>query len=235
MTNHDGELLPSLSADFRAVIIGTSGGIGSAITALVRQQRNVGDVIELSRSRDGLDLLDEPGIAAAATAIAGPIHLLVCATGVLTVDGTKPEKSFRHLDPEVMLAQFKTNAVGPALIAKHFVPLLDRGSRSIALFLSARVGSIGDNMLGGWVSYRSSKAALNQIVRTASIETSRTHAEAVIAAIHPGTVRTALSEPYSSGHPTVSPDEAARSILRSADDLRETGVFVAYDGSAIDW
>lgn len=233
--SQDAALLPSLPADFKAVIIGASGGIGSAITALVRQQRNVGEIIELSRSRDGLDLLDERGIAAAATASAGPIHLLVCATGVLTVDDTKPEKSFRHLDPEVMLAQFKTNALGPALIAKHFLPLLDRGSRSIALFLSARVGSIGDNRLGGWVSYRSSKSALNQVVRTASIETSRTHPEAVIAAIHPGTVRTALSDPYASGYPTVSPDEAARNILRSADGLRNTGVFVAYDGSTIDW
>ncbi len=235
MTSQDAELLPSLPTDFKAVIIGASGGIGSAITALVRQQRNVGKITQLSRSRDGMDLLDEPSIAAAATATAGPIHLLVCATGVLTVDGTKPEKSFRHLDPEVMLAQFKTNAVGPALIAKHFLPRLDRGSRSIALFLSARVGSIGDNRLGGWVSYRSSKAALNQVVRTASIEASRTHPEAVVAAIHPGTVRTALSDPYSSGHPTVSPDVAARDILRSADGLRNTGVFVAYDGSTIDW
>jgi NAD(P)-dependent dehydrogenase (short-subunit alcohol dehydrogenase family) len=228
-------LLPSLSKGFRAVVVGASGGIGVALCQRLRQQANLGYLSALSRSESGLDLVDEKSIAKAAREVEGPIHLLICATGALTIDGIGPEKTLRRLDPEAMLAQFRTNAVGPALVAKHFLPLLDRGNRSIALFLSARVGSIGDNHLGGWISYRSSKSALNQIVRTASIEMARTHPSAVVAAIHPGTVQTRLSGPYSSGHSTVSPEQAASNILSAANGITSTGVFVAYDGRLIEW
>lgn len=217
-------------------MIGASGGIGSAICDHLRAQPHIGKLIELSRTSNGIDLLDEATIASAAELLSGTkVHLLVCATGVLTIGDRGPEKSIREIDPDAMLHQFRANAVGPALVAKHFLPLLDKQARSIALFLSARVGSIGDNRLGGWISYRSSKAALNQIVKTASIELSRTHPRAVIAAVHPGTVRTRLSGPYSARHPTVSPGQAAGSILQAADRLSETGRFIAYDGSSIEW
>lgn len=228
--------MQSLPMGFRAVVIGASGGIGSAICSHLSAQLNVGDVVALSRSSGGLDLLDEGTVAAAAEKLSGKaLDLIVCATGALTIDGRGPEKSLREIDPDAMLRQFHINAVGPALVAKHFLPRLNRQSRSIAIFLSARVGSIGDNRLGGWISYRSSKAALNQIVRTASIELSRTHPQAVIAAVHPGTVQTRLSAPYSDKHPTVSSDEAATSILQAADHLDETGKFIAYDGRSIEW
>lgn len=228
--------MQSLPMGFRAVVIGASGGIGSAICSHLSAQLNVGDVVALSRSSGGLDLLDEGTVAAAAEKISEKrLDLIVCATGALTIDGRGPEKSLREIDPDAMLRQFHINAVGPALVAKHFLPRLNRQSRSIAIFLSARVGSIGDNRLGGWISYRSSKAALNQIVRTASIELSRTHPQAVIAAVHPGTVQTRLSAPYSDKHLTVSSDEAATSILQAADHLDETGKFIAYDGRSIEW
>ncbi len=226
----------SLPDGFNAVVIGASGGIGSAIFARLEAHPNIGDLICLSRSQDGLDLLDEASISSAAKRLSGkPINLLVCATGILTVSDRGPEKALRELDPEIMLTQFRVNAVGPALVAKHFLPLLDKPARSIAMFLSARVGSIGDNRLGGWISYRSSKAALNQIVKTASIEISRSHPRAVIAAVHPGTVHTSLSNPYSGRHATVSADEAAGSILKAVDGLKQTGRYIAYDGSEIEW
>lgn len=228
--------MQSLPIGFRAVVIGASGGIGSAICRHLRAELNVGDVVALSRNSGGLDLLDEGTVAAAAEKLSGEaLDLIVCATGALTIDGRGPEKSLREIDPDAMLRQFHINAVGPALVAKHFLPRLNRQSRSIAIFLSARVGSIGDNRLGGWISYRSSKAALNQIVRTASIELSRTHPQAVIAAVHPGTVQTRLSAPYSGKHPTVSADDAAAAILQAADCLDETGKFIAYDGKNIEW
>lgn len=226
----------SLPTGFNAVVIGASGGIGSAIFDRLEAHPDIGSLTGLSRSESGFDLLDESTILAGAEAICGkPIHLLICATGILTVGDRGPEKSLREIDPNIMLTQFRVNAVGPALVAKYFLPLLDKQARSVALFLSARVGSIGDNRLGGWISYRSAKAALNQIVKTASIEVSRTHPQSVIAALHPGTVRTLLSNPYSGKHPTVSADEAAASILKTVDGLTETGRYIAYDGSNIEW
>lgn len=238
MKTQSDPLLTSLPSGFVAVIIGASGGIGSALCARLQQEPHVGEVIALSRSEGQIDLLDETSIEKAAQQLQGkPIQLLICATGVLDVDGHPPEKSLKQVDPDIMLREFSINAVGPALIAKHFLPLLDRKERAIVAFLSARVGSIEDNRLGGWISYRASKAALNQIVRTASIEYARTHPEIVLTAIHPGTVRTNLSKPYAGGHRTVSPDEAAASILSTLNalDPEESGTFIAYDGSAIPW
>lgn len=230
--------LHSLLPGYRAVVIGASGGIGAALCDRLRNDGHCGEVVALSRSNDGLDLTDEASIEASARRIGdGPIHLLICATGVLGVDGHPPEKSLRQIDPTVMLKQFAINAVGPALIAKHFLPLLDRKEPTIAAFLSARVGSIGDNRLGGWISYRSAKAALNQIVHTAAIEYARTHPHAVLSAIHPGTVRTKLSEPFSGNRSTVDPQDAATAILTALDGLSadNSGGFIAYDGSAIPW
>lgn len=230
--------LSFLREGYRAMVVGATGGIGAAICDRLRADARLGDLVMLSRRDDGIDITDEMSVADAATRASGtPFHLIICATGVLTIGDVGPEKSIRQIDPEIMLQQFRINAVGPALVAKHFLPLLDRTSRSIAAFLSARVGSIGDNRLGGWISYRSSKAALNQIVRTTAIELGRTHPGSVVVAIHPGTVETRLSRPYSSGHPTVETSAAALDILSTLDALppERTGSFVAYDGSTIDW
>lgn len=198
----------------------------------------LGKLTPVSRSQYDFDITNERSLAALAASLkATPIHLLICATGVLTVDDAPPEKSLRQIRPEIMAAHFAINAIGPALVAKHFLPLLDRQQRSVAAFLSARVGSIGDNRLGGWISYRASKAALNQIVHTAAIELSRSHPQAAVVAVHPGTVQTGLSAPYSSGHKTVSSIQAAQSILNMLDGLTpsQSGGFFAYDGSKIEW
>jgi NAD(P)-dependent dehydrogenase (short-subunit alcohol dehydrogenase family) len=233
-----GPSFASLPDHYRAVVIGATGGIGSALCERLRADRRLGSLIGISRKNDGLDITDEASVAQAASRVTGlPIHFLICATGALTVSGVGPEKSLRQISAEIMLEQFRINAIGPALVAKHFLPLLDRRSRCLGAFLSARVGSIGDNRLGGWMSYRASKAALNQIVRTAAIEIGRTHPQSVVVAVHPGTVETALSKPYAAGHPIVSPSTAAGNILATLDGLgqNQSGSFVAYDGSTIVW
>jgi len=230
--------MDSLPAGYRALVVGASGGIGSGLVEILRHDPRVGEVVGLSRSVDGLELEKEWTLHAHATRLVDkPFQMIVCATGALTIDAQGPEKSIRQIDRDAMMKQFSTNAVGPALILKHFVPLLDRMDRSLFVILSARVGSIGDNRLGGWISYRSSKAALNQIVKTASIELARTHPMSVIAAIHPGTVATALSAPYRSGHQSFEPREASRLILAAVDKLsgEQSGSFIAYAGSEIVW
>ena len=217
----------------RALIIGASGGIGGALAASVLAD----ETVTLSRSADGFDLTDERTVEAAAARLEGEFDLIVDATGALEIDGIGPEKSLRQIDPAVMAAQFSTNAIGPALIFKHFMRRLPRGDRAVLATLSARVGSIGDNGLGGWVSYRAAKAALNQIVRTTSIELARTHPEAICVALHPGTVKTPLTDRYVGNHPTVSPDEAAQNLLVVLDQLQpeNTGGFYDWAGKEVPW
>ncbi|MBW6424198.1 SDR family NAD(P)-dependent oxidoreductase [Rhizobium sp. XQZ8] len=230
--------MSSLPQGYVALLIGASGGIGSAMKRILRNDPRCGDLTALSRRDDGLDITEEASVTAFAEKLRGKkFHLLVCATGALTIDGVGPEKTIRQLDPDVMAAQFRLNAIGPALLMKHFLPLLHREERTISAFLSARVGSIGDNRLGGWISYRSSKAALNQIIRTASIEFKRTHPNAVLVGIHPGTVETGLSEPFSRGRERMRPEDAASRMMETLDALSnaQTGSFVAYDGSSIEW
>ena len=140
--------------------------------------------------------------------------------------------------PAAMAAVFAVNTLGPALVAKHFLPLMPRKGRSVFAALSARVGSIGDNRLGGWYSYRASKAALNQILRTLAVEAARTHPELIVAGLHPGTVRTALSQPFrpEPGTPGLfSPEESAAHLVRVLDGLhpRDSGQVFAWDGQPI--
>lgn len=230
--------MKSLKAGYSAVIIGASGGIGGAISAALKTDPNCVAAVPLSRSSDGFDITDEAIIKRAADALEpGAYDLIVCATGALTIDGVGPERSIRQISQTAMMAQFALNAVGAALILKHFTPLLARKERTIFAFLSARVGSIGDNALGGWISYRSSKAALNQIVRTGAIELGRINPQSVVVSIHPGSVKTTLSEPFASGHERMEPFDVAQRILGVLDGLQpsQTGGFFAYDGSAIPW
>ncbi|MBE7182916.1 MAG: SDR family oxidoreductase [Methylobacterium mesophilicum] len=230
--------LTSLPEGYRAVVIGGTGGIGAAVAGSLRNDPRCAAIVTLSRA-DGLDLVDEAGIRAAAERIAegGEIDLVFDATGALTIDGYGPEKSLRAISAEGMRMQFAVNAVGPAMLLKHFAPLLPRGRRSLFATLSARVGSIGDNRLGGWISYRAAKAALNQIVRTAAIEIGRSRPEAVVVALHPGTVATRLSDPFASNRDRFSPAESAERLLRVLDALPSSasGGFFAHDGSPIDW
>ncbi len=196
---------------------------------------------EASRSGDTrVDLAVESSVAALADRFRArglSFDLIFDATGELTVDGHPPEKSLAAICAQTMNASFAINATGPALLLKHLSPLLRRDGKSAFATLSARVGSITDNRLGGWYSYRASKAALNQIVKTAAIEIARTHPQAVCLVLHPGTVETALSEPYAGGRFTHAPGEAARKLLDVIDraDAGDSGRFLAYDGSPIPW
>lgn len=221
-----------------ALIFGASGGIGAALMRAAERDGNYRRVIGLSRRDGDFDLRTEPTIKTAAARLAAEgvaPRLLVIATGMLAPEGARPERAFSELNPAAMAEIFEANATGPALILKHFIPLLPLSGRSAAAALSARVGSIADNRLGGWMSYRASKAALNQIVRCAAIEAARTRPHAIIAALHPGTIETDLSRREARGRFTATPDEAAAAMLKVLGDLTESGAFRAYDGTLIPW
>jgi len=225
---------------YRAIVIGASGGIGAALLARLKADPRCAIALPLSRSRDGLDITEETTVREAAARLEdqrGSFDLIFNATGALVVDGAGPEKSIRAIDADLMAKQFAVNAIGPALLLKYFTPLLQRDRRSVFASLSARVGSIGDNRLGGWISYRAAKAAQNQIIRTAAIEIARTNRQAIIVALHPGTVDTDLSQPFSKGRDRFTPDHSAVRLLETINGLDEsqTGRFFAHDGSTIEW
>lgn len=235
----------SFGPGFRAVVVGASGGIGGAMAAALHDDPACAGVAGFSRSGRGpegvtvrpLDITDEPAIAAAADAT-GEVDLVIVATGLLHDGDLQPEKDLRALDAARLARSFAVNATGPALIAKHFLRRMPRRGRSVFACLSARVGSIGDNTVGGWYGYRASKAALNQIVRTASAELRRSRKLAVCVALHPGHVESRLSAPFGSGgQPTLAPAEAASALLDVLDGLApaDTGGFFDHDGNAIPW
>lgn len=237
-----------------AVVVGASGGIGRALAELMVESGAYERVVALSRRRpDGweddtrrawaaVDILDEDFIFAGArlAATLGVPTRIVVATGRLSGVGLKPEKSMRALDADALGELFAVNAVGPALVAKHLLPLTPRDRISLFAAISARVGSIGDNRLGGWYGYRASKAALNMFIRTLAIEHRRARPLGVCVALHPGTVNTPLSAPFQAGVPEeklFSPQQSAAALLRVMDALGpdDTGGFVAWDGAKIPW
>jgi NAD(P)-dependent dehydrogenase (short-subunit alcohol dehydrogenase family) len=218
------------------LVIGATGGLGRALVDTLRDRFD--SVVSLGRATTpALDLLDEASIAAAAAALAGQdMRLVIDATGFLHDDRFTPERSWRQLDPAHMAHAFAVNTIGPALLIKHFLPVLPRDGRVVFASLSARVGSIGDNRLGGWYSYRASKAALNQIIRCAAIEWSRINKAAICVAIHPGTVDTGLSGPFAkTGLEVQQPSEAASRIVAVLDALTpsDSGGFLDHHGAAI--
>ena len=226
----------------RAAIFGASGGIGAALATRLAES----GVEVWAGSRSGtaadpalrafrFDLSDEASIAAAAGAMADtPPDLVVVASGVLTLaDGSGPERSYKQIDGAAMDEVFRLNTIGPALVAKHMLPLLPRDRRSVFAALSARVGSIGDNRIGGWHSYRASKAALNMLLKNFAIELGRTHKQAIVAGLHPGTVDSALSEPFQANLPAgqlTRPADAADNLLNVID-----GLTVVDSGGVFDW
>lgn len=219
----------------RALVVGSSGGIGRALVAALSAE-NV-QVVGVSRSGDGLDITDEASIALVLGGLEGQFDRVIVATGALEIGAFRPEKSLRALDPTALAAQFALNATGPALVLKHALRLMpkDRPARFAAL--SARVASIGDNALGGWYSYRAAKAALNQLIHSASIEVARSHPLAVVALLHPGTVATGFGAAYIGSHPTVTPDAAAANVLSVLAGLTiaDTGGFFDWAGKRIAW
>lgn len=201
---------PALPQALRCAVFGASGGIGGALADALAARADVAEVHAGSRRGDtpgvgkvrpfAFDLQDEASIATACAGIGGPLDMVLIATGRLTrADGTGPEKSYRALSADGMAELFAVNTIGPALIAKHTLPLLQRDRRAVFAALSARVGSIADNRLGGWHAYRASKAALNMLVKNLALELARTHPQAIAVTLHPGTVDTGLSAPFQRG------------------------------------
>ena len=235
--------LESLPADGAAVVVGAGGAIGQASAELLHASGRFRRVHALSRRSDPpIDVTGEASVQAAAEVVQAdglPVRLVLDCTGFLHDQAHGgPEKSYRRLDPTHMAHAFAVNAIGPALVMKHFLPLLPRAGKAAFATLSAKVGSIGDNGYGGWYSYRASKAALNQLVRTAAIELARRRGETLCVAIHPGTTDTPLSQPFGKTGLTVRPpeDSAAR-ILGVIDRLgvQDSGGFFNHDGSALPW
>ncbi len=244
--------LGSFRQNINVAVIGASGGIGGAFCRTLAADPNVASVYAFSRTearfdRDNvawhaLDLEDERSIERAADAVGDTaFELVLVLTGILhRGDGLQPERRLDELSPENLARVFAINAIGPAMIAKHFLPKLSGRTKTVFAALSARVGSIGDNRLGGWASYRASKAALNQLIRTIAIEHARRRPQSVVAALHPGTVDTRLSQPFTRRTPAdklFSPQQSADYLLRVIDNLtpEDSGGFFAWDGSPIEY
>ena len=215
----------------RAVIIGATGGIGAALADALEEED--AEVVRLGRA--DLELTDEASIAASAARVARA-DLVIVATGILHEGGHGPEKAIGELDAAWLARQYAVNAIGPALAAKHFLPILPRTGRSVFAVLSARVGSIADNRLGGWYGYRASKAALNQLIRTLAVEDKRRNDRGIVVALHPGTVDTRLSKPFQQrGRDLFQPGRAAVQLLDVLDGLKpaDSGRLFAWDGVEI--
>lgn len=243
--------LGSFSPDLRAVVFGAGGGLGGAIVELLASSPRVAKVYALTRASAPLvhpkveahrfELQDEESIAAAASRCKaeGPVHLVFVATGVLHAGaGLQPEKTWRSLSAQSLALSFATNAIGPALIAKYFLEVLATREKAVFAALSARVGSIEDNRLGGWHAYRASKAALNMLIRTCAVELARRNPKALCIALHPGTVDTALSRPFQARVPDgtlFAPRYAAQALLGVIDSLdgAQSGNAFAWDGQRI--
>lgn len=220
--------------DMNALVIGASGGIGSAVAANLKARGAT--VTRLSRQKDGLDVTDEDSVAEKLGALEGPFDLVFVATGALVIGGYGPEKTLKTVEAQGLTDQFRLNAMGPMLVLKHGLRLMPRRKRAVFAVLSARVGSIGDNRLGGWHGYRAAKAALNQLVHGASVELARTHPQLVAVCLHPGTVATRFTADYPD-HNKVQPPEAAANLLSVIEGLtpEQSGGFYDYAGRAIPW
>ncbi|PVZ42461.1 SDR family NAD(P)-dependent oxidoreductase [Pseudomonas sp. CC120222-01a] len=254
-------LIPSLNGKAEVLIGGASRGIGLALCAALLARDDVAKVWGVSRNATGngdlallarhhrerlvlmdCDARDEQALAALAAGLAqtcAHLHLVISTLGILHQEGAKAEKSLAQLDLAGLQASFATNAFAPILLLKHLLPLLRNAPATFAA-LSARVGSIGDNRLGGWYSYRASKAALNQLLHTASIELRRLNPAATVLALHPGTTDTQLSRPFQGNVPAgklFDPGFAAQCVIEQVGRLgpAESGGFWAWDGRAIEW
>lgn len=234
---------------YRALVVGATGALGQAFAHALAHDPRCAEVVPLGRTGTSAaagnptgtalpawDLKDEVSLAALAHALTGSFHLVIDATGALTLDGRGPEKRLADLDAHGLANSLHVNAIGPLLLLRHLSPLLARGERAVWAKLSARVGSIEDNRKGGWYSYRMAKAALNQGLQTAAIELSRQRPALIVAAMQPGTVRSRLSQPFV-GDAAQAPEDAVRGLLAALNGLEPHGRahFVDHAGAAIPW
>lgn len=244
--------LQGFAANANVAVIGASGGIGRAFCQRLAADPRFGAVYAFSRTEirfdedsivwHPLDIEDESSIEFATSAIGDvEFDVVLVLSGILHIgDQLRPERRLQELTPENLQKVLAINTIGPAMVAKHFLPRLRRRSKTVFAALSARVGSIGDNRLGGWASYRASKAALNQLIKTIAIEQSRRHPQSIVVALHPGTVDTQLSKPFTGRTPEsrlFSADESAAYLMNVIDGLRpeDSGGFFAWDGTAIEY
>ncbi len=219
----------------RALVFGASGGIGQAFSRFLENKLGSENVVNVSRSVDGFEITDEEKILKFSESIEGSFNLIINATGVLQTTGEGPEKTINVVKQKSMSDMMTINAIGPALLLKNFSKKLDKTKFSVFVNLSARVGSVTDNRLGGWISYRSSKAALNQIIKTSSIEINRRNKNAICVGLHPGTVKTRFTEKFQNTTETISPDESVEMMMKVVENLSvdDNGYCFAYDGKVI--
>ena len=219
----------------RALVFGASGGIGQAFSRFLEDKLGSENVVNVSRSFDGFEISDEEKILKFSETIEGSFNLIINATGVLQTTEEGPEKTINVVKQKSMIDMMTINAIGPALLLKNFSKKLDKTKFSVFVNLSARVGSITDNRLGGWISYRSSKAALNQIIKTSSIEINRRNKNAICVGLHPGTVKTRFTEKFQNTTETISPDESVEMMMKVVENLSvdDNGYCFAYDGKVI--
>ena len=219
----------------RALVFGASGGIGQAFSRFLENKLGSENVVKISRSFDGFEISDEEKIFKLSESIEGSFNLIITATGVLQTTEEGPEKTINVVKQKSMIDMMTINAIGPALLLKNFSKKLDKTKFSVFVNLSARVGSITDNRLGGWISYRSSKAALNQIIKTSSIEINRRNKNAICVGLHPGTVKTRFTEKFQNTTETISPDESVKMMMNVVEKLSvdDNGSCFAYDGKVI--
>ena len=219
----------------RALVFGASGGIGQAFSRFLEDKLGSENVVNVSRSFDGFEISDEEKIFKLSESIEGSFNLIINATGVLQTTEEGPEKTINVVKQKSMIDMMTINAIGPALLLKNFSKKLDKTKFSVFVNLSARVGSITDNRLGGWISYRSSKAALNQIIKTSSIEINRRNKNAICVGLHPGTVKTRFTEKFQNTTETISPDESVKMMMNVVENLSvdDNGYCFAYDGKVI--
>ena len=219
----------------RALVFGASGGIGQAFSRFLENKLGSENVVNISRSFDGFEISDEEKILKFSESIEGTFNLIINATGVLQTTEEGPEKTINVVKQKSMIDMMTINAIGPALLLKNFSKKLDKTKFSVFVNLSARVGSITDNRLGGWISYRSSKAALNQIIKTSSIEINRRNKNAICVGLHPGTVKTRFTEKFQNTTETISPEESVEMMMKVVENLSvdDNGYCFAYDGKVI--
>ena len=241
----------------RAIVVGARGGVGEALAEVILGLNDQNQVLATSRDavwcREGssssrsrrcvLDLSDDASILAFRDTVEAELpepNLIVNCTGLLHDGDLQPERTWRHLEREAMQRVFDVQVYGPALMVRHLLPLMPKKERAVFASISARVGSIGDNRLGGWFSYRASKAAQNMVLKTAAIEAARRWPELIVLALHPGTVDTTLSAPFSARVPEgklFSPVQAATYLAQVIEPRvsRDSGGFFAWDGSPVPW